>query len=138
MTPAWNVRNFLLQATLLRDRVDSSDSYPFSITAIHGLDELAFAQPVTVLGGENGAGKSTLLEAIAVGCRLNPEVGSRNFNLATRASFAARAGCVTASSCAPRATSTSPPRSSVSRSGTAMAAARSTRSRTASPSSRCS
>ncbi len=86
MTSAWTARNFLLRATLLRDRVLSFDSYPFSIPAIRGLDELAFEQPVTFLVGENGAGKSTLLEAIAVGCRLNPEGGSRNFNFATRAS----------------------------------------------------
>ena len=36
MTPAWNARNVLLRATLLRERVDSFDRYPLSIPAIHG------------------------------------------------------------------------------------------------------
>ena len=88
-TPAWQARNFLIRATLLRDKVPSFDEYPFSIPAIRDLQELEFEQPVTFLIGENGSGKSTLLEAIAIGCGLNPEGGSRNFNFATRASHSA-------------------------------------------------
>ena len=36
-TPAWQARNFLVQATLLRDKVPSLDEYPFSIPAIGNL-----------------------------------------------------------------------------------------------------
>lgn len=84
--PAWNARNFVIRASLLRDRVPSFAEYPFNIPAIGGLDEIPFEQPVTFFVGENGAGKSTLLEAIALACGLNPEGGSRNFNFSTRAS----------------------------------------------------
>ena len=85
-TPAWQARNFLIRASVLRDKVPSFAEYPFNIPAISTLDELAFEQPVTFLIGENGSGKSTLLEAIAVACGLNPEGGSRNFKFSTRAS----------------------------------------------------
>ena len=86
VTKAWKARNFLIQASLLRDRVTSFAAFPFSIPAIGSLDEMPFEQPVTFFVGENGAGKSTLLEAIAVASGLNPEGGSRNFNFSTRAS----------------------------------------------------
>ncbi len=46
---------------------------------------------MTVLTGENDTGKSILLEAIAIGCRLNPEGGSRGVYFATRASHSAPA-----------------------------------------------
>ncbi len=87
----WDARNFLLRATLLRDRVPFAD-HPFTIPAIRDLDAMEFEQPVTFLVGENGAGKSTLLEAIAVGCGLNAEGGSRNFNFSTRSSHSSLAG----------------------------------------------
>jgi len=82
----WNARNFLVRATLRRDIVTSFAEFPFSIPAIGGLDTIEFDRPVTFFVGENGSGKSTLLEAIAVGMRLNPEGGSRNFKFATRES----------------------------------------------------
>ena len=85
-TPAHRARNFLIRATLLRDKVPSFREYPFNIPAIRDFHELDFTQPVTFFIGENGSGKSTLLEAIAVRSGLNPEGGSRNFNFATRAS----------------------------------------------------
>ena len=85
-TPAWQARNFLIRASLLREKVPSFDEYPFNIPAIGNFHELEFEQPVTFFIGENGAGKSTLLEAIAVASGLNPEGGSRNFNFSTRAS----------------------------------------------------
>jgi predicted ATPase len=85
-TPAWQARNFLIRAVLLRDKVPSFDEYPFNIPAIGNFHELDFEQPVTFFIGENGSGKSTLLEAIAVGLGLNAEGGSRNFNFSTRAS----------------------------------------------------
>ncbi len=86
MATTWNARNFLVQATLLRDRVPVPAVFPFTIPAIGHLEEIRFEQPVTFFVGENGAGKSTLLEAIAVGWGLNPEGGSRNFKFSTRAS----------------------------------------------------
>jgi predicted ATPase len=85
-TSAHSARNFLIRATLLRDKVPSFDEYPFNIPAIAEFRELDFEQPVTFFIGENGSGKSTLIEAIAVASGLNPEGGSRNFNFATRAS----------------------------------------------------
>jgi predicted ATPase len=85
-TLAWQARNFLIRASLLRDRIPSFAEYPFSIPAIGNLEELGFEQPVTFLIGENGSGKSTLLEGLAVALGLNPEGGSRNFNFSTRAS----------------------------------------------------
>ncbi len=86
MPPAWNARNFIIRLSLLRERVEDWRCYPFSIPAIAALDELALDRPVTFLIGENGTGKSTLLEAIAMGCGLNPEGGSKNFRFSTRAS----------------------------------------------------
>lgn len=82
----WDARNFLVRATLRREKVPSFAEYPFSIPAIGSLDTIEFDRPVTFFVGENGAGKSTLLEAIAVGMGLNPEGGSRNFRFATRES----------------------------------------------------
>jgi len=84
--PTWDARNFLVRATLRRDKVTSFTDFPFSIPAIGGLDAIEFDRPVTFFVGENGSGKSTLLEAIAVGMGLNPEGGSRNFRFATRES----------------------------------------------------
>jgi predicted ATPase len=84
--PTWDARNFLVRATLRRDKVTSFIDFPFSIPAIGGLDTIEFDRPVTFFVGENGAGKSTLLEAIAVGMGLNAEGGSRNFRFATRES----------------------------------------------------
>jgi predicted ATPase len=82
----WDARNFLVRATLRRDKVTSFTDFPFSIPAIGSLDTMEFDRPVTFFVGENGAGKSTLLEAIAIGMGLNPEGGSRNFRFATRES----------------------------------------------------
>lgn len=77
---------FLLSVTLLRDKVDSFDHYPFSIPAIRELDELVLDDDVTFLIGDNGSGKSTLLEAIAVAAGFNAEGGSKNFRFSTRSS----------------------------------------------------
>ncbi len=86
MSTTWDASNFLVRATLVREKVTSFSDYPFSIPAIGGFTTLDFDRPVTFFIGENGAGKSTLLEAIAVGMGLNPEGGSRNFRFATRES----------------------------------------------------
>jgi predicted ATPase len=82
----WDARNFLVRATLRREKVTSFANFPFSIPAIGGLDTIEFDRPVTFFVGENGSGKSTLLEAIAIGMGLNAEGGSRNFRFATRES----------------------------------------------------
>ena len=92
--PTWDSRNFLVRATLRRDKVTSFTDFPFSIPAIGGLDVLEFDRPVTFFVGENGAGKSTLLEAIAIGMGLNPEGGSRNFRFATRDSHSGLSNCL--------------------------------------------
>jgi predicted ATPase len=85
---------YLLYLDLLRDRVPSFDSFPYSLPALRTLDRLLFHPKVTFLVGENGTGKSTLLEAIAVACGLNPEGGSQNFNFATRASHSSLDTCI--------------------------------------------
>ena len=92
--PTWDARNFLVRATLRREKVTSFTDFPFSIPAIGGLDTIEFDRPVTFFVGENGAGKSTLLEAIAIGMRLNPEGGSRNFRFATRESHSGLSNCL--------------------------------------------
>jgi predicted ATPase len=77
---------FLHGIRVVREGVTDWDRYPFSIPAIHGLDELELDSDVTFLIGENGSGKSTLIEAIAIAARFNAEGGSQNFNFATRRS----------------------------------------------------
>lgn len=77
---------FLLHAELLRERIPDAAQFPYTLPAFRSLERLAFHPKVTFFVGENGSGKSTLLEALAVGCDLNPEGGSRNFNFATRES----------------------------------------------------
>jgi predicted ATPase len=79
---------------LLRERISDPDQFPYNLPAVRGLTTLRFHPKVTFLVGENGSGKSTLLEAIAVGCGLNPEGGSRNFDFATRASHSPLDECV--------------------------------------------
>ena len=85
---------YLLHLQLLRDRVPAADRFPYTLPAVRHLDTLAFHPKVTFFVGENGTGKSTLLEAIAVGCGLNPEGGSRNFRFATRPSHSSLDECV--------------------------------------------
>lgn len=58
-------------------------SYPLSIPALRGFNEMTFDNPVTFLVGENGMGKSTLIEAIAIVMNFNPEGGTLNFNFST-------------------------------------------------------
>lgn len=74
---------FLLHLELLRDQIPDINQYPFTLPAVRSLTTLPLHEHVTFLVGENGSGKSTLLEAIAIGCHLNPEGGSRNFNFST-------------------------------------------------------
>lgn len=76
---------YLRQITLMREQVPSFHQYPFDLTAIRSLDQLAFRKPVTFIVGENGTGKSTLLEGLAVAWGFNPEGGSMNFSFSTSA-----------------------------------------------------
>ncbi len=49
--------------------------FPFSVSALQGLDALDFGGPVCCFVGENGSGKSTLMEALAIATGL-PTVGT--------------------------------------------------------------
>lgn len=69
---------FLKSLLLLRDNIESFNSYPFSIPAIKNLRQIEFKSMVTFFVGENGTGKSTLLEAIAEQCNFNTAGGGRN------------------------------------------------------------
>jgi predicted ATPase len=69
----------LKRISLLRDRVENWDSYPFCVPAIRQLEKLELRSRVCFFAGENGSGKSTLLEAIAVHYGFGREGGTRNF-----------------------------------------------------------
>jgi predicted ATPase len=75
---------YIRSVELLRDRVPSFDTYPYSIPAIRDLRSLDLHPHVTFLVGENGVGKSTLIEAIAVAAGFNPEGGSKDFDFSTQ------------------------------------------------------
>jgi len=62
--------------------------YTDDLPALRNLERLELDPRVTLFVGENGSGKSTLVEALAVALRLNPEGGSRSYQLpfSTRAS----------------------------------------------------
>jgi len=69
----------LKKLTLLRERVQDWEIYPFSVPALRGLREVTFQSRICFFAGENGTGKSTLLEAIAEHYGLGREGGNRNF-----------------------------------------------------------
>jgi predicted ATPase len=75
-----------LESDRCRIPADEANRFPYTLAAVRGLASLPLHPKVTFFVGENGSGKSTLMEAIAVGCRMNPEGGGRNFKFATRAS----------------------------------------------------
>ena len=85
-SPELAARGFLLNASLLREKVPSFADYPFNLPAIRDLAMLPLHRAVTFIVGENGSGKSTLLEALAVAAGFNAEGGSRNFRFETRPS----------------------------------------------------
>jgi len=76
----------LKRLTLLRDRVDDWNAYPFSVPTIRAIDKLEFKSRVCFFAGENGTGKSTLLEAIAAHYGFGREGGTRNFSNSSTAS----------------------------------------------------
>ena len=75
--------------SLLRDRVEDWDSYPFNVPAIRSLTTLGITSRICFLVGENGSGKSTLLEAVAENYGFGREGGSRSFFRETTESNAA-------------------------------------------------
>jgi predicted ATPase len=77
---------YVREVKLRREKVDSFDTYPFSLPVVRHLDSLDLHPAVTFLVGENGSGKSTLLEALAVAWGFNAEGGTKNFRFGTRAS----------------------------------------------------
>jgi predicted ATPase len=76
----------LYKVTLLRERVEDWESYPFCVPAIRNLDEVVLHSRICFFTGENGTGKSTLLEAIAVHYGFGAEGGNRNLKADTTAS----------------------------------------------------
>lgn len=87
--------NFLRAARL--ERLAGAEPYLENLAAVRWLlagNRLEFTTPVTCLVGENGTGKSTLLEALAVGCGLNAEGGSRNLRFSTKPTHAALWRCL--------------------------------------------
>jgi predicted ATPase len=70
----------LKRLTLLRERVEDWNAYPFSVPTIRAIETLNFKSRVCFFAGENGTGKSTLLEAIAAHYGFGREGGTRNFS----------------------------------------------------------
>lgn len=77
-------KHFAARVTLLRDKVPTFDSYPFSLPVVRTLESIDLHPRMTFLVGENGSGKSTLLEAMAMALEFNAEGGSRSFDFRTR------------------------------------------------------
>jgi predicted ATPase len=69
----------LKKITLLRERVEDWNVYPFSVPTIASLPEIAIRSRIVFFAGENGSGKSTLLEAIAGHYGFGPEGGNRDY-----------------------------------------------------------
>jgi len=69
----------LKKITLLRERVENWDEYPFCVPAIRTFQEMQLESKVCFFVGENGSGKSTLLEAIAAHYGFGREGGTRSF-----------------------------------------------------------
>lgn len=84
MKTDFSAKPYLIDITLLRDKILSWEEYPFSLPVVRALETLKFHPDVTFFIGENGMGKSTLLEAIAQLMRFNPEGGSKNTLFSTR------------------------------------------------------
>ena len=76
----------LKKITLLRDRVDNWEAYPFSGATIGSLHDITLHSRICFFAGENGTGKPTLLESIAAHYGFGREGGNRNFSNDTTAS----------------------------------------------------
>lgn len=77
---------YVSRVTLLREKVESFEKYPFCLPAVRSLEQIELHPEVTFFVGENGSGKSTLLEAVAVSMGFNAEGGTKNFRFGTRRS----------------------------------------------------
>ena len=73
----------LKRISLLRDRVESWDRYPFNVPAIRSFEEIDITSRLVFFVGENGSGKSTLLESIASHYGFGYEGGNRNYSSVT-------------------------------------------------------
>jgi predicted ATPase len=69
---------FLRSATIIKNKSNNINTYPFSIPSIKVSNSIIFNSEVTFFVGENGSGKSTLLEAIAYQCGFNTAGGGVN------------------------------------------------------------
>ena len=69
----------LKTVSLLKERVEDWQVYPFNVSTIATLSELKIHSRVCCFTGENGSGKSTLLEAIAGHYGFGKEGGNRSF-----------------------------------------------------------
>lgn len=69
---------YLKSIHYLREKLPTTNKYPFTIAALQHLHTLDLPTNVTFFIGENGSGKSTLLEAIADLCEFNTAGGNRN------------------------------------------------------------
>jgi predicted ATPase len=58
-----------------------AEDYTDELPALRDVEQIDLHPRVTFLVGENGSGKSTLVEALAVALKLNPEGGSRSYQL---------------------------------------------------------
>jgi predicted ATPase len=77
---------FVRAVTLLRDRIENPNVFPYTLPVVRNLETLEFHPRVTFLVGENGSGKSTILEAIALLLGFNAEGGAKSFSFSTRQS----------------------------------------------------
>lgn len=75
---------YLIDVSLMREKVTNWQDYPFSIPAIKNMQTIRFHPDVTFFVGENGMGKSTLLEAIALLLGFNAEGGNKNIQFSTK------------------------------------------------------
>jgi predicted ATPase len=82
----YSSQGFIRSIYLDRENVRDWNAYPYTISTIAAMQEIALDPKITFLVGENGSGKSTLLEAIAVNAGFNAEGGSKNFSFSTRSS----------------------------------------------------
>ena len=73
----------LREVKLVREKIPSSSTYPFSLPIIKNLQNITFRERVCFFVGENGTGKSTLLEAIAECFGFGREGGSKNITFQT-------------------------------------------------------
>lgn len=70
---------YLKRVTVIADKYDPGQGYPFDLPWRDTDIALDFTTPVTVLVGENGTGKSTLIEALAAMAGYDEAGGGKGF-----------------------------------------------------------